>query len=58
MTKGRYEITVRKGSRVLQTHYFNDYSGAMDMLDFIAKHKDALYAIGSTVEFRTIAPSK
>jgi hypothetical protein len=49
---GRYIITVRKGSRLLQTHYFSEYEGAMSMLDWIAEHKDKLYAIGSTVEFR------
>ena len=56
MKKGRYEIIVRKGSRILQKHYFNDYEGAMSMLDWIDEHKDAVYAFGSVVEFRDLNP--
>lgn len=53
---GRYVITVRKGNRILQRHFFSDYYAAMDMMDFIEERKDSLYAIGSIVEFRDTDP--
>ena len=53
---GRYVITVRKGKRILQRHFFNDYHAAMEMMDFIEERKDSLYAIGSIVEFRDTDP--
>lgn len=52
----RYVITVRKGNRILQRHYFNDYVGAMNMMDFIEEHKDKMYDINATVEFQDTDP--
>lgn len=33
MSKGRYEILVKDGRKIIQRHYFDDYVDSQDMLD-------------------------
>ena len=56
MNKGRYEITVRLGRKILDRRTYNSYDLAMTELDFIEERVDSLYAIGATVEFRDTTP--
>lgn len=58
MAKGRYEVTVRKGRKIYERKYFNDYDAAMDWMDFVEEKTDKLYAIGAFVEFRDLDPFK
>ena len=53
---GRYVITVRLGRKILDRRYYNDYNIAMLELDFIEERKDALYAIGASIEFKDTNP--
>ena len=35
MSKGRYEITVKRSRKIVERHYFDDYGVCMGFLGFI-----------------------
>lgn len=56
--KGRYEVKVMLGHKVLERKYFNKINETWNYMDFIEDKKDKLFAIGSVVEFRDLDPFK
>jgi len=55
MTKGRYEITVRNGRKILERHYFSDYVVCMEFLDFLESQNERLQR-GATIEYKDLKP--
>ena len=53
MTKGRYEVTVKRSRKIVERHYFNDYDACMGFLDLL----EYRYAgQPETIEYKDLRP--
>ena len=54
MAKGRYEVTVKRGRKIVERHYFNDYEVCMGFLDLLEYRYSGTLA---KVEYKDFDPS-
>jgi hypothetical protein len=53
MSKGRYEVLVKRSRKVLERHYFNDYDVCMGFLDKLEYECDD---DSVSIEYRDLNP--
>jgi hypothetical protein len=53
MSKGRYEVLVKRSRKVLERHYFNDYDVCMGFLDKLEYECDD---DSVSIEYRDLKP--